>query len=213
MSEGRFIADTLEAILVGMADSLRDAQTVLDSAPPTDSYGRPSSRYAIPHLDFEMTFELNTTETVQGGTRLVFKPVVNSETTKEITSTVKGRFVSLPPGDGLPLPVLGIDAVAESRTRKHLEIRATNTAGEPLAGVQLEVNLDIDSSKSLSGSSRAPKMSDVKLSDAAPVTDENGNAKVTIDLRNSLPNASQVVMSVDLGNERGLVVLNKAAGS
>ena len=58
MSEGRFIADTLEAILVGMADSLRDAQTVLDSAPPTDSYGRPSSRYAIPHLDFEMTFEL-----------------------------------------------------------------------------------------------------------------------------------------------------------
>ena len=37
----KFVANSVEQILLGLARGLRDAQAVLDDLPPTDAFGRP----------------------------------------------------------------------------------------------------------------------------------------------------------------------------
>ena len=106
MSDGEIVSDTIESVLVGIADSLRQAQDSLSLAPPLDQFGRVVPQYEIPYLDFEIGFKLETRKTTGGKSLVYFKPVTSSSATQEITTKLQGRFIAVPPGEGLPVPIL-----------------------------------------------------------------------------------------------------------
>jgi len=212
MNDGRFISDTIEAVLASMAESLREAQTELNSAPPLDDFGRPSPIYQIPYLDFEIGFRLQTQERTGGGIRLKFKPVKSGETEREVTSKISGRFVAVPPSDGLPIPILTVSTIRISDLKHTLSITASNSAGELLAGAPIEVNVDTDASIALSeaGGVSSPRITNAAtLSTAIPVTNHDGIAEVDISLSATLQRNAIIVISVELGQQSVLVTLSK----
>lgn len=214
MNEGRLIADTLESVLVGLAESLREAQEELSATPPLDRFGRPLPIYQVPHLDFELDFRLRTEEKTGGGMRLYFAPVASGETSREITSRITGRFVAVPPGGGLPLPVLTI-ATRSAGSDRVLTLTAANDAGELLAGATVEINVDRDASVALSAAAgvAAPRLNAVAFDTAAPVTDDAGQATVTVSLGAALQRAAVIVIAAELGTETVRITLGKDIGA
>ncbi|GGB86503.1 hypothetical protein GCM10011352_10500 [Marinobacterium zhoushanense] len=210
MSEGRFIADTLESVLVGMAESLREAQEELNSIPPLDGYGRPAPQYRIPHLDFEVGFRLKSETHNSGGVRLIFAPVVSGEASKEVTSRITGRFVAVPPGEGMPVPRLMTEIDAEGDQRI-LKLTATTSAGEVLAGADIELNLDVDASTGLSQAAGvdSPRLSAVTLERAVVQTDTSGGATARVQLGPTLQRAAVIVLVAELGYETLRIVIGK----
>ncbi|WP_172332157.1 hypothetical protein [Mangrovicoccus sp. HB161399] len=211
MSDGKFIADTLESVIVGMAESLREAQEELAAAAPLDAFGRPMPQYHIPHLDFEIGFRLVTESKSDGGMRLIFAPVTSSESSSEVTSTISGRFVAVPPGEGLPLPVLAAE-VSGSGNARTLTVAAANTAGEILVGAEVQVNVDLEASRALSlaAGASAPKIDgQVTLGEAVLVTGPDGQASTSVTFSAALQRAAIIVLTVETGAETVRVTTGK----
>lgn len=212
MSEGRFIADTLESMLVGIAESLREAQEELNSIPPLDGFGRPMPQYRIPHLDFEFGFQLSTETTSSGAIRLLLAPVESTEASREVTSRISGRFVAVPPGEGLPVPQLSA-TITEDNNKRILTLTATTSAGEVLTGADIELNLDRDASVSLSPAgidSSNLNLSAVSLSRGAVVqTNGEGVAIAEVELGDELDENAVIVLVAELGFESLRLVIGK----
>ncbi|WP_028671786.1 hypothetical protein [Saccharospirillum impatiens] len=210
MSEGNFIADTLESILVGMAESLREAQEELNSIAPLDGYGRPAPQYRIPHLDFEVGFQLTSETRTDGGIRLFFAPAKSGETSKEVTSRITGRFIAVPPGEGMPVPRLTAE-IQSTGNRRTVTLAATTSAGEVLTGADIELNLDRDASLGLSAAAgvSSPRLSAVSLDRAVLQTDASGLAVAEVQLGGSLQTAAVVVLVAELGFETLRLVIGK----
>ena len=211
MSEGSLIDDTLGSIIVGMAESLREAQEELNSAPPLDEFGRPMPQYRIPHLDFEIGFRLVTETKSGGGMRLMFSPVSNTSASREVTSTISGRFVSVPPGEGLPLPVLAAQTLGTGNKRD-LTLTATNSAGELLVGAQIQLNVDVDASIALSQAAgvASPRIAgQINFGAAILSTDDSGSATTTLIFGSALQRAARVVVTAELGAETIRLTIGK----
>ncbi|MEM9371684.1 MAG: hypothetical protein AAGA26_11060 [Pseudomonadota bacterium] len=213
MTDGRFIADTLESVLVGMAESLREAQEELNAAPPIDAYGRPAPQFRIPHLDFEIGFRLVSEEKSGGGARLFFAPVQSSEASKEVTSTISGRFVAVPAGEGLPLPVLTSEVtVGDGANARSLAITAANTAGELLEGAEIELNIDEEATRALSAAAGVPAPrigGNVSFEAAVITTDQTGIATTTVTFGAQLQRQAVVVVAAELGAETIRLTIGK----
>lgn len=207
--DGKFIADTLESVIVGMAESLREAQEELSDAAPLDAYGRPVPQYRIPHLDFDIGFKLVTDAKGSGGMRLLFGPT--TDRTRDVTSTISGRFVAVPPGEGLPLPLLTL-AVEGSGNSRDLSVTAATTAGELLAGAEIELNLDKEASAEFSEAAgvSSPRLDgQVSFERALIETDDTGVARTRLHFGASLQRAAVVVITAELGSEAVRVVTGK----
>ncbi len=164
---------TLKEILLGISDSLNEAQHQLRNAAPYDEYGRPNTLYTLPYLDFNLQVEaefenitdteynygtnktvgkLATTETYQAAQSylpaLSFRPVNKktlSKETNKITSTISGRFVAVMPNEGLPQLI--IDAKPERTTTNGLytiNVEVFNSAGEKIPSALVEFNYDVN---------------------------------------------------------------------
>lgn len=213
MTEGRFIADTLETVIVGLADSLTEAQEQLSSAPALDSFGRPNPQYRLPYLDFEIGFRL-VTQTTQDGRRafLFFKPTSSSSSTSEVTSKISGRFVAIPPGEGLPLPVLSLTVTGTGTTRE-LMLQAANTSGEALSGASVQLNVDVAMSQALSTTAGVPDpriVGNVTLASAVLTTDPLGQASTEVTLGAQLRTGAVVLITAELGNTMTRITTGKA---
>lgn len=212
MADGRFIADTLETVIVGIADSLTEAHQHLSAMPPLDDHGRPAPQYRLPHLDFEIGFRL-VTETTEDGRRafLFFRPVSSSSSSSEVTSKISGRFVAIPPGDGMPLPVLGLTATGTGSTRR-LEVRASTTAGEVLAGATVQLNIDVAASQALSSSAGVddPRIqSNASLAEAVLITDQDGRAATEVGFTDQLRAGALVLVTAELGTTMARITTGK----
>lgn len=213
MPDGRFIADTLETVIVGLADTITEAQEQLSAASPLDSSGRPVPQYRLPYLDFEIGFRL-VTETTQDGRRafLFFKPVGRSSASSEVTSKVSGRFVAIPPGVGLPLPVLSLTATGTGATRQ-LAVQASSTSGEQLAGATVQLNIDLVTSQALSAAAGVadPRISgNVALGAAVLTTDPQGRASTEVSFGDQLRVGSIVLITAELGTTMARITTGKA---
>ncbi|ATG50803.1 hypothetical protein CFK38_04130 [Brachybacterium vulturis] len=213
MSDGRFIADTLETVIVGMADSLTEAHEQLSTVPPLDSSGRPNPQYRLPHLDFEIGFRL-VTETTQDGRRafLYFRPVSSSSSSSEVTSKISGRFVAIPPGEGMPLPVLTLTASGTGSTRQ-LQVQASTTAGELLAGATVQLNIDVAASQALSataGVTDARLTDSTSLTAAVLTTDPQGRASTEVSFGAQLRTEAVVLITAELGTTISRIITGKA---
>lgn len=134
MSNQSSSALTLKEILLGITDSLNEAQHKLRNMAPYDEYGRPNTMYQIPYLDFNLQvtseFEsvsqelpVQSVDTISNADavplrqaefyqpKMMFRPIpaqsTSSQTSSEVVSTISGRFVATMPNEGIPQVILG----------------------------------------------------------------------------------------------------------
>lgn len=218
-SDAKLVADSLEEMLVSIAEGVREAQEALDGLAPFDSFGRPVPGYFIPHLDFELLVEIETETNSQG--RPIFKVMAarglfgggsgssTSSTKSHTTSKIAGRLVAIPPGEGLPVPQLVLTAEKTGVGETTLTIRATNTAGELLAGQRIELNIDEEASKALSRGA-SPTLPEARLKEAVLVTDEQGRAATTLVVSDGGASGRQLLVVAQLGIATARVMIGTA---
>jgi len=192
---------SLENILLGIADSLTEAQATLKSIQPYDEYGRPNTIYELPYLDFKLQvtseFHSETDQLPNNVARvssdywrfsrptMLFKPVNNSETTTtqgDITSTISGRFVANAPNQGLPQVFLNTSTVKLEETgtwqQYKLSVLLSNSVGERLVNSTVELNFNDQDSLSING----VEVTRPELDIAQDETDDQGQLEFVISL-------------------------------
>ncbi len=208
--ESRFVTESLEALLVSIADGVRDAQNALNSTPPLDAFGRPMATYHLPYLDFDLHVEMETVTTPNNLSRLWIKPAgASTSSERSVTSTISGRLISVPPGEGLPTPVLTVSSKLEknlqNKSTYKIIVTASNSSGETLVGQSIELNINVDASIRLSKAEKITlpeKLKGVNLTDVILVTDESGMAEtvLTIVINNkNIPAKAFIVLTAELG--------------
>lgn len=216
MSENsRFVAESLEALLVSIAEGVRDAQDALSEAPPLDAYGRALPTYHLPYLDFEVKVDAETVKDTAGTMFLRITPFGGNKgkASQEISSTISGRLMAVPPGEGLPTPILSMSSLRLSSRSHKIVVTAMNTAGEILSGHGIELNINMEASRELSlaqGESLTSARSGTGLTDAILVTDETGTAETTFNINSGLPAKVMFVLTAELGT--GIASLTVPAG-
>ncbi|WGH74248.1 hypothetical protein P8625_08960 [Tenacibaculum tangerinum] len=219
---------TLKQILLGISDSLNEAQNHLRNIKPYDEFGRPNTLYTLPYLDFnlqvEAEFEKETTSEAQKSNRftesqplpyqphkqayektIAFKPVTNSTTnskeTNKITSTISGRFVAIVPNEGLPQLI--INAVPKKTTTIHIydiDVEVINAAGEKISDALVEFNYNQEKTEKLNPN--ATLNHGTSFLNASEIrTDENGkaSAQVKVDAVD-VANGHILILDVNIGN-------------
>lgn len=219
-SDAKLVADSLEEMLVSIAEGVREAQEALDGLAPFDSFGRPVPGYFIPHLDFELLVDIETETNSQG--RPIFKVSAarnifgggggssTSNTKSHTTSRIAGRLVAIPPGEGLPVPQLILTAEKTGAGETLLTVRASNNAGEILAGQRIELNIDEEASKALSRGA-SPTLPDARLKEAVLVTDEQGQAATTLVVSDGGNSGRQLLVVAQLGIATARVMIGTAS--
>lgn len=204
-ADNRFLTESIEELLVAIADGVREAQEALSEAPPLDAYGRALPTYHLPYLDFNINVEMETVSSSTGRpiVRLLGKNSGSSKTTKEASSSIAGRLVAIPPSDGLPVPLLTISSKKTSLRRHKIIVTAINSAGEILSGQGVELNINSEASKKLSeanGIAFTSKRAGTKVSDAILVTNEEGKAESTLSVDAGLAEGTVLVLTAELGS-------------
>jgi hypothetical protein len=155
---------TLDDFLLSLDDGITQAQASLARAGTAGPPGRHFT-YHLPRVDFELKMNLRVVEDERLSARysgvrpdrvnskhLLFKPLSIEEaaSTLEIGAVIKGAFVAVPANDGLPSAMLET-SIRASADRRVLTLRVVvrNTAGEPLAGIDVQLNLDREESAEL----------------------------------------------------------------
>lgn len=219
-SDAKLVADSLEEMLVSIAEGVREAQEALDGLAPFDTFGRPVPGYFIPHLDFELLVDIETETNSQG--RPIFKVSAarnifgggggssTSSTKSHTTSRIAGRLVAIPPGEGLPVPQLILTAERTGAGETLLTVRASNNAGEILAGQRIELNIDEEASKALSRGA-SPTLPEARLREAVLVTDEQGQAATTLVVSDGGNSGRQLLVVAQLGIATARVMIGTAS--
>lgn len=213
--DSEFVSQSIEDLLVSLAEGVREAQEALDSAPATDAFGRKQQTYHLPYVDFTFEVGVQRSKTVNNG-RTVMKMKArkaSGEPSSEINSVIAGRLVSIPPGEGVPVPVLQLESEGTTLKKTTVTILASNSAGEILAGHQIELNLNLAATQNLSmaqGVEVKEMGRGTRLKDAVLVSDENGYAETTLQFDPGLDPKATVVLSAELGGERSNLTIVRA---
>ena len=185
--ENRFVSESIEELLVALATGVREAQEALNESQPFDAFGRALPTYHIPYLDFDVAAKMVTQRQENGRTimRLVLSKTSagSTQSNNEVSSKVSGRFVAVPPGEGLPIPALRLTIEESGDASLRINVLLTNSAGEQLAGKRVELNMDPAATKKLTevnGSTFDAFRTGTQLGEAILVTDENGEAYTTL---------------------------------
>ncbi len=241
-STGSFVAGTIEDILVAIAEGIRDAQDRLNTLEPFDEYGRPRPQYYLPQLDFTLKINAVETSTTESGPApaeqlrsfvpgaagplgflqrraapinfaLANPGRVSSSTSNEIYSTIAGRFVAVPPNDGMPQIALTVTAAAHpgGGRKRLITVTAGYAAGGPVGGATVEFNVDPVSTAALNQLPGAVAIDNVQLFDSgAVVTDANGVAATALDFAAAPAAASKLLIVANLGPVRASLLIAEA---
>ncbi|MFY0572629.1 hypothetical protein ACN28E_53605 [Archangium lansingense] len=202
---------TLDEYLINLADGLAQAQEELGQLSAAGAPGRQFTYY-VPKLEFELRMDLKVeTATQTSGTGamgkvLKMKPVrvvdaVQTQTSTGIVSVIRGSFVAVPANEGLPATLLEARVEMDASSKPVVVARVRNAAGEPLAGLEVEFNLDRASTQRLSGRAPLPA-TDVSL--AVVATDAAGEARTSLRLAQG-ELAKTLVVTVDAGPRMAVV--------
>jgi hypothetical protein len=184
---------TLDDFLLSLADGIASAQDALTRA---GSLGPPGRQYAyhLPRVEFELRMNLRVVEDAVLSDRyrplhldrpndkhLLFKPVSGdvSASTLDIAAVVRGAFVAVPANGGLPSAVIRTSVDAATPRAPIVQVTAINTAGEPLAGLEVQFNLDREESAALTAAGgRAFALApDTGFERSVVTTDASGTAR------------------------------------
>lgn len=187
---------TLDDFLLSLADGVAQAQTELGRA---SALGPPGQQYSyhLPRVDFELRMNLRVVQDNELATRyrdvrpqrpnakhLLFKPLAAEEagSTLEIAALVRGAFVAVPANQGLPGILLDTRVTLEDVAAPRVVVEARNTAGEPISGLMVQINLDREESSALSAASGPPLTLDAgtRFDSSVATTDTNGRASFVL---------------------------------
>jgi len=219
---------TLKQILLGISDSLNEAQNHLRNVKPYDEFGRPNTLYTLPYLDFnlqvEAEFEKETTSEPQKtntvaespafpyqsykkgyAKAIAFKPVTNTTTdtkeTNKVTSTISGRFVAIVPNEGLPQLI--INAVPKKTANIHIydiDVEVINAAGEKISDALVEFNYNQEKTEKLNPNATLNHSTSF-LSVSEIRTDANGKASAQVKVDGvDFANGHILILEVNIGN-------------
>lgn len=205
-NESRFVSESLEALLMSIADGVREAQDALSNTPSVDAFGRPMTTYHLPHLDFKIDVNMETISDGRNRGGLCLRVLKNSHnsSTRDISSTLSGRLVAIPPSEGLPRTILTISSkdieVAHSGPLYRIVIRAMNSAGEILVGQAIELNINREATIQLSKVSLGDLKTDYgRLDDVILITNTEGIAETNFSFGGD--RKMIYVLTAELGNE------------
>lgn len=239
-NSSKFVANSIEQILLGLAKGLSDAQTVLNELPTTDAFGRPQSSYHLPYLDFDIKATVTATSTTETQAAASTSPTLrknakaraiprlrltlpdlkqdsSSTNSTQLVSTFSGRLISVPPGNTLPVPHLAARTVIEDPAKPDqpsLHVTLSNSAGELLDNMAIELNLDIDASLQLSSAAGAKGLTAEQLRNGLQlpmrilVTDQQGSASCPLNLDQSLPANTQILLLINSGPTLTQLIIN-----
>lgn len=236
MSQSSNTSLALHEILLGIADSLNQAQQQLRNMPPYDEYGRPNTMYQLPYLDFSLQvtsdFE-STTQTTNTNTKanlpvmpaignigkvqsglIRFNPqsVISTSNNQksQIASTISGRFVAVLPNEGMPQVNLTVTTQGpELKTgiaRFNIIVSIANTLNEKFPNTTVEFNFDAETSQNINSVAVTPPT----FSSMEGKTDANGELTTTIDLNiNDYNNGRTFLIRVNSGSVSKSIAISK----
>jgi len=184
---------TLDDFLLSLADGVTQAQAELTRAGALGPAGRQFT-YQLPRVDFELKLNLRVVEDAalsnryqraarQSDKHLLFRPVPTEATsTTEIAAVVRGAFVAVPANAGLPPVSVESTLVLDDPRAPLLRVRARNAAGEPVASLAVECNIDREESAAISLASgmTLELHPDTAFERSLLTTDSDGNASVRL---------------------------------
>ena len=205
-----FVDNSIGQLLVALADGVREAEQALSAGPLVDESGRAVTRYALPYLDFTINVDVEVTNP-QGATLNRGLPVLRLFTSRdtagsdnrEIRSSVSGRLVAVPAGDGLPVPRIRITPGPNIGGKASIALAVANSAGELLAGQPVELNIDFKASETLSrarGVGGLTRRDGTRMAEGLLKTDENGLAATQLLIDASEPRRALFVVSATIGS-------------
>ncbi len=209
----QFVGDSMEEMLVSLAEGVREAQQALSAVPAVDAYGRPQPTYHLPYLDFDLQVKV-VMQSSPGGrpiARLMpftakVAPSSSGSQSTEVSGNIKGRLVAVPPQQGLPLPILRLTLAqreAVDPPQQTLLLEAANTAGERLTQQAVELNIDPAASQRLNpGMAWPASLTATRLQQAVVYTDEQGLAQAVLDLGKELPRGALLMVVASIGPVR-----------
>lgn len=202
------VAAPVHDYLLALAESVYQAQEQLALRSIVVQAGQPSVSYQLPRVDFElkMSFSLDQTDQEGPSSRLLrIRPISGLQDGDrihaEVASSLKGSFVAVPAQGGRPPPLLTTTITRRSSTMFEVRARASTAAGEVLAGVEVQFNVDRKLSKALQGLSGPPEDAiavDTFIQHGVVPTDVRGEAVTTLFIGEGQPKGSFVVVLVDM---------------
>lgn len=209
-----FVSATIDEVLLSIASGLVEAQAQLATLHSLDARGLPGPTYLLPELEFELRVATKVSKTEGRPTKLLVRPLQPSEAVggafqAEIVSTLRGRFVSIPPNQGVP-PLTSTSNVTklDSHLRRiEVEVRA---GGQPVPGIEVHFNVDAERSRTLS------ELDEITLESLGPATalapatartDTRGWANTELVLDPGAPSGASIVVVVDVGDRSESLVI------
>lgn len=202
-----FVDNSIGQLLVALADGVREAERALAAGPQVDDSGRALTRYALPYLDFRISVDVDVAvPNAVGGLKGL--PVLRLRTagigsqSRQVSSTISGRLVAMPAGEGLPVPRITLLPGPNIGGKAQISLTVANSAGEVLAGQPVELNLDASASERLSrarGVTALPRRTGTRLADGIIVTDADGRAATQLLIDSAEPAQALFVVSASIG--------------
>ena len=215
-----FVDNSIGQLLVALADGVREAEQALAAGPQVDESGRAVTRYALPYLDFTINVDVEVANApAAGGVRGL--PVLRlytgrdsgSSDNREIRSSVSGRLVAVPGGDGLPVPRIRITPGPNIGGKATIALTVANSAGEVLAGQPVELNVNMKASEVLSkarGVASLPRRDGTRLVDGQVTTDNEGRAATQLLIDSNEPAKALLVVTASIGPYAAQVTISAA---
>ncbi len=200
---------SLNELLASIADSLNEAQEELRSIQPYDEFGRPNTLYTLPYLDFDIKVDIQTSQNEYQTenqslvsrraqiAKIKMSPVNNQKlpsNTQRIVSSIKGRFVAIPPNENLPQ--IYLEGSIEDLKNNSYKIRVLvgNSAGEKISAAKVEINFVPEMSDTLKS---IPKLESAELFTSAE-NDDLGFAETTFTIEQE-DESKLIVFEINVG--------------
>ena len=235
-NDNQFVSGTIEQTLVSLAEGIADAQDRLNQLEPFDDFGRPRTQYHLPYLDFSLKVHARTV-TQNGGPSAVDNPLAtrittqpertqiarnnmrmslmmpqasgSTSNTQEIVSTLSGRFVSVPPNNGMPQFSLFTKLTSQSGTAKTtIEVEARYADGNPVSSARLEFNINEADTLADNGVTTLGFSGSDIFSDGAVVTSDQGFGETQVDFT-AISDSAITILHIDisLGTSRKSIAI------
>lgn len=195
----------LDDFLINLADGLTQAQSTLNRSPVLNAYGQEALVYHIPKMEFELKLDMTSTSSSSSNqnrklkSKLAFRPSAPNSNTQTASSVIRGVMVATPIDSGRPTPVITLSATKTSANKVKIELRGSDSVGQPLSNQVIEINIDRELSEKLNKQERRGALkSGTKLSQSTLELDTNGYATCQLSIATSEAKNQMVAISADL---------------
>ena len=137
----------------------------------------------------------------------------STSTTNEVYSTISGRFVAVPPNEGMPQIALTVTSTKDTSGtgKQNVRVVSTYAAGGPVRGATVEFNADPVSTAALNELSNPVVLDNTLIFQSGTVvTDESGVAATVVDLTAVPTGIAKLLVVANLGPVRASILITAA---